>query len=255
MRTLIAIPVLNEAATLRGVLEKTRTFAEHVLVVDDGSTDGTKSILADAAEDLDIRSILHDANRGYGRTLVDAFEYAHAEGFEWVITMDCDEQHEPESIPAFVERIAAGASDIVSGSRYLVPPEDAVGAPPVDRRRINGLLTAEINARLGLSITDAFCGFKAQRVGPTVALGLTESGYAFPMQLWARAAAAGLVVEEIPVRLIYNDPNRTFGGGLDDAARRLAHYRSVLHDEICAHAKNLPEPAVEDIDCPCAGAG
>ena len=130
-----------------------------------------------------------------------------------------------------------------------------MGAPPADRRRINGLITEELNARLGsifgTTLTDAFCGFKAHRVRPAIELGLTETGYAFPMQLWARAAAAGLQVRELPVRLIYTDPNRTFGGDLDEATRRLTHYRTVLHRELCKHADQLPGAASQDllVDC------
>ena len=66
---------------------------------------------------------------------------------------------------------------------------------------------------------------------PTIAMGLTERGYAFPMQLWPRAIKAGLRITELPVSLIYNDPNRQFGGGLDDPGDRLEHYLEVLCSE------------------------
>jgi dolichol-phosphate mannosyltransferase len=174
--------------------------------------------------------------------------------------MDCDEQHEPERLPEFfaaieeehAKPISRGAA-IISGSRYLrEPAAEALALAPSDRRRINRLLTAEINERfadrLGTRLTDSFCGFKAHRVAPTVSLQLTEGGYAFPMQLWARAAAAGLRVREIPVDLIYNDPNRTFGEGLDDPEARLRHYREVLHREIACVARRLPAHAVTRLD-------
>ena len=92
-------------------------------------------------------------------------------------------------------------------------------------------MTCMINDMFGTNLTDSFCGFKAHRVKPTVGLGLTEKGYAFPMQLWPRAIAAGLRITEIPVRLIYNDPTRHFGGGLDDPSERLIHYLEVLGEE------------------------
>jgi dolichol-phosphate mannosyltransferase len=89
-------------------------------------------------------------------------------------------------------------------------------------------VTAEINARLGLDLTDAFCGFKAYTRRALAALHVTETGYAMPLEVWVQAAAAGLRIVELPVPLVYLDLARSFGGALDDAATRLAYYRSVL---------------------------
>lgn len=254
MRILVAIPVFNEVAHVERVVQRVLEHAGNVLVVDDGSTDGTSGVLATMPVDV----IRHCINRGYGHSLIDAFRFAHAEGYDWVVTMDCDEQHEPERLPEFFAAIEEEHSKphgaaIISGSRYLrEPAAAALALAPTDRRRINRLLTAEINERFsdrfGTRLTDSFCGFKAHRVGPTAGLQLTEGGYAFPMQLWARAAAAGLRVREIPVDLIYNDPNRTFGEGLDDPEARLRHYREVLHREIACVARRLPSHAVSRLD-------
>jgi dolichol-phosphate mannosyltransferase len=117
-------------------------------------------------------------------------------------------------------------------------------------------MTAEINARLsdglGTLLTDSFCGFKAHRVESLRRLRPTVRGYAFPMQFWVQAAAAGLRVRELPVRLIYNDPTRTFGGRLDDAEARLRHYRRVLHREVRRLCDRLPESAGRGVGCePC----
>lgn len=227
MKILVAIPVLNEEKYARGVLGRVLEFAPDVLVIDDGSTDATPAIL----RDFPVRVIRHETNLGYGRSVIDAFEYAAREGYDWVITMDCDEQHEPTSLPLFFREIAKDDADIISGSRYLTPtPADDL--PPADRRRINQSLTREIGEQLGLSLSDSFCGFKAHRVSAMSRLRLTETGYAFPMQFWVQAAAYGLRIREIPVKRIYVDVTRTFGGGLDDAERRLAHYRSVMRTEI-----------------------
>mgnify|MGYP001290659279 CR=1 FL=1 len=233
LRTLVAIPVYNESKHLRAVLDRVLEHAGNVLVVDDGSTDDSPALLGTMPVDV----IRHCVNRGYGRSLIDAFRFAASEKYDWVITMDSDEQHEPERLPEFFEAIEKNDADIISGSRYLrAPTQEALALAPGDRRRINGLITEEINAllahRLGTKLTDSFCGFKAHRVSATNRLELSEDGYAFPMQLWARAAAHGLRVREIPVDLIYNDQNRTFGAALNDPEARLKHYREVLHREI-----------------------
>ncbi len=246
LRTLVAIPVFNEERYVSRVLARVTEYADDILVVDDGSTDRTPSLLTKFPVDV----IRHGVNRGYGRSLRDAFDWAAMRGYDWVLTMDCDEQHEPAAIPHFLDRIHADISDVISGSRYLdtqlaadsestpaVAASNATIAPP-DRRRINHIITDEINQRLASAwprpthLTDAFCGFKAFRVPAVARLNLSQDGYAFPMQFWVQAAAARLRVEELPVKLIYNDPNRTFGGTLDDPAIRLAHYREVFEHEL-----------------------
>ncbi len=231
MRLLIAIPVYNEAKYVRPVLAKVKHFHDDVLVVDDGSTDGTGELLGGMAAKSDIHLIRHSVNRGYGQSLIDAFCYAARRGYDWVITMDCDEQHEPEMIPEFIRQIRMDRWDIISGSRYLRARKDD-DLPPGDRRSINATITTMLNDLFGWKLTDSFCGFKAHRVSAMRKLNLTETGYAFPMQFWPRAQAAGLRITEIPVRLIYNDPTRHFGGLLDDAAVRLEHYKQVLDREL-----------------------
>jgi glycosyltransferase involved in cell wall biosynthesis len=221
------------------VLANTLRFHDQILFIDDGSTDGTAELLesiVDRNRNADrnaghVHLLRHPVNRGYGRSIIDAFDYAHRHGFDWVITMDCDEQHEPEMIPKFISEIRTDRWDIVSGSRYLqnLPGDDL---PPGDRRAINGSITSLMNGLFQLGITDAFCGFKAHRVAAMVPLKLDQAGYAFPLQLWPRVAAAHLRLTELPVRLIYNDPNRHFGGALDDAGNRLRHYLDVLHAEL-----------------------
>ncbi len=247
MRTLIAIPVYNEQKYVRRVLDRVLRHAENVLVVDDGSTDETPRLLSE----FPIDQIRHRGNRGYGRSLVDAFRWSIVEGYDWLITMDCDEQHEPAAIPGFIDAAAADDCDIISGSRYFSENVEASSAPG-DRRKINQTITAELNCRLssaiGCTLTDAFCGFKAYRVQSLREMALTETGYAFPMQFWVQAAAARMRVKELPVKLIYNDPNRSFGGNLDNPDTRLNHYREVLHSEILRQRERLPVEAMIGLD-------
>jgi dolichol-phosphate mannosyltransferase len=221
MRYLTAIPIYNEARHLAEVLEATRPYSCEILVVDDGSTDETPSLLRQYPG---IRVLTHRKNEGYGSALRDAFGYAIEHDFEMLVTMDCDGQHEPCRIPHL---LAITDADIVSGSRYLEHFE-ADSVPPEDRRRINFEITRELNRRFGLSLTDAFCGFKAYRTDSLSKLHITEPGYGMPLELWVQAARLGLRIREIPVPLIYLDEKRAFGGSLDDATRRRAYYYEVL---------------------------
>lgn len=232
-RTLTALPVYNEVAYVAPVLDEVARHSQDVLVVDDGSTDGTPELLASRSNVVVVR---HPRNRGYGAALKTAFRYAIDGGYDCLVTIDCDGQHEPQRIPAFVETCRHTGADIVSGSRYL-QAFAGDSAPPETRRQINALLTAELNARLGLAISDAFCGFKAYRVASLPLLaGVKDDGYAMPLEVWVRAAAVGLRIVELAVPLVYLDESRSFGGSLDDANRRLAVYRRVLERALAESA-------------------
>ncbi len=222
MRLLTAIPVYNEAGSLVSVLNEVKKYASDILVVDDGSTDRTPELLRSLPG---VRTIRHPRNLGYGAGLRTAFEATLAGGFDGVVTLDCDGQHEPARIP----ELAAGLkdADIVSGSRYLkvFDPEQR---PPEERRRINVEVTRWLNECLGMNLTDAFCGFKAYRSSALEQFEITDSGYAMPLQVWVQAVACGMKIVELPVELIYLDESRAFGGSLDDATYRLQHYRRVF---------------------------
>jgi len=232
-RFLTALPVYNEAAHVTAVLDEVAKHAADVLVVDDGSTDGTRELLAQRA---DVSVLLHPENRGYGAALRSAFDYAIHHRYDVVVTIDCDGQHEPQRISQLVH--ASSNADIVSGSRYL-ESRQSVDQVPADRLQINRTITSELNDLLGLELTDAFCGFKAYRTQALAQLSLEEVGYAMPLELWVQAAAQGLKIVEVPVPLIYLEEERSFGGALDAADERLAYYRDVVQRAV-GRSKSLP---------------
>ena len=246
MRFLTAIPVYNEAAHLKSVLAEVRKYSPEILIVNDGSTDETPRLLA---EETGLRIIEHPKNRGYGAALISAFNYTLAHDFDVLVTMDCDVQHEPSRVPVLLEALCG--VDIVSGSRYLRDFRQDTPAPN-DRRQINATITREINARYGLDLTDAFCGFKAYRRDALAKLRITENGWGMPLQLWVQAGRLGLKIREVGVPRLYLDPKRAFGGVLNDAEQRLAYYRGVL---AAAESDPLPLPTpAYYLDCESWGA-
>ena len=145
----------------------------------------------------------------------------------------------PKRIPRFIA--ACRKVDVVSGSRYLKQyPGDST--PPAQRLWINQQVTAEINRRLGLNLTDAFCGFKAYRVAALARLSIHEVGYAMPLEFWVQAAHKRLKIIELPVPLIYLDEKRSFGGTLDNAATRLEYYHQVLNRSLEALGSDFVLP-------------
>jgi dolichol-phosphate mannosyltransferase len=224
MRILTAIPVFNEEPHLQSVLSEVLRHAGDVLVVDDGSTDGTSALLRGFST---VHVIRHPRNLGYGAGLRSAFGRAIDAGYDGLVTLDCDGQHEPSLIPTIAAHL--DEADIVSGSRYLTV-FDPSQIPPEQRRRINVEVTRWLNECLGLNLTDAFCGFKAYRTSALEKLDITDNGYAMPLQVWVQAAQHGLRIVEEPVPLVYLDESRAFGGALDDAEYRLNHYRAVFQE-------------------------
>ena len=244
---LAALPVFNEASYVDDVLREVCKYADNVLVVNDGSTDGTTDRLRNWSQ---VSVIDHATNRGYGAALKTAFQYAIDEKYDFLVTLDCDGQHQPKRLPRFVA--ACHDADIVSGSRYL-KRYAGDSEPPKQRMFINRRLTQQINDLLGLSLTDSFCGFKAYRVSALEQFDIQDDGYAMPLELWVQAAMLGLRIIEIPVPLIYLDLERSFGGALDDAEHRLMHYNECLQRSVTAmkdRGYELPFPPSPCRECP-----
>jgi dolichol-phosphate mannosyltransferase len=226
MKLLTAIPVHNEEKYLDEVLREVERYAEHILVVDDGSTDRTPELLRGFPR---VKVIRHPRNLGYGAGLRAAFRHTVEQGYDGLVTLDCDGQHEPCRIPELAAHLSE--ADIVSGSRYL-HIFDSTQKPPEERRRINVEVTRWLNECLGLNLTDAFCGFKAYRRSAVERFEITDDGYAMPLQVWVQAVQHGMSIVEVPVPLIYLDEERAFGGALDNSAYRLNHYRRVFQDAL-----------------------
>jgi dolichol-phosphate mannosyltransferase len=227
MRFLTAIPVYNEESTLSETLKRVRDFSNEILVIDDGSTDATSALLSSHSQ---LKVIRHEKNRGYGGALITAFEYAIADGgYEALLTMDCDGQHDPSRALSLINGLVD--ADIVSGSRYLDHFSTDVEAPN-DRLEVNRIITLEINKLLSLKLTDSFCGYKAYRISALSRLNITENGWGMPLQLWVQAARLGLKIVEVAVPRIYLDPSRSFGPVLSDPNQRLLYYREVISREV-----------------------
>ncbi len=222
-RVLIAIPVRNEEATLEAVLRGCVATGHEVLVVDDASTDRSPEIARQFA-----RVIRHPEPSGYGAALRTAFRHALREGVNVLITLDADGQHPPEWIPRFLEALERTGADVVSGSRYH-PRSPRVDTPPPERRKVNRWITFYLRRFWRLPITDAFCGYKAYTPRALALLqDLEEPGYGMPLEAWLRLSCGGARIAEIPVPLLYPQPQRQFPGEIRQMWLRWHYYAAVI---------------------------
>ena len=232
-KILVAIPVFNEV-DVYNIIQRVKDFSLDILVIDDGSTNGFREGLTSAGN---IRVIIHPRNLGYGKTIIDAFMFAIKSGYDYLLTIDSDGQHEPEEIPLFLKEIPFHDYDILSGSRYFFRTRIDKEVP-LERYLVNKEITGIINRITGFSLTDSFCGFKAYKVGKLKAMRLTEYGYGMPLQLWVQAWKLGLRVREIPVKLIYKDFTKQFKGVLENADIRLRYYKNIIEEELTDTGQN-----------------
>ncbi|MBT3879708.1 MAG: glycosyltransferase family 2 protein [Candidatus Scalindua sp.] len=233
MNTLIALPAFNEKKEIGVIISQIKKYDLDILVIDDGSTDGTQEELSNIEY---INTIVHEKNLGYGQTIIDAFKYGISNGYESIITMDCDGQHIPDEVQIFLTQISN--YDIVSGSRYLIQANKSDPQIPPDRYAINMEINQILSETIKLNLTDSFCGFKAYKTEAIKKMNLTEKGYGMPLQLWMQAWKLGLSIKEIPVELIYNNADKRFNGNLDNPTIRLNYYKEIINREMSEHLRN-----------------
>lgn len=223
---LISIPVYNENDVLYNVAQKTIQYAANgsdVLFVDDGSTDGSQETLSILTKEHKfVKVIQKEKNFGYGSSLITSFDYAIEQHYDFVITMDCDSQHEPEDLHKFFgedENI-----DILSGSRYLPNSQSSGIVPPQDRVEINKKITQKINRYYNYNLTDSFCGYKRIKLNSILDGNFSVLGYAFPLEFWAYSKFKNLKIKEVDVNKIYITDDRSFGVDLDYKRKRYKYY-------------------------------
>ncbi len=201
----VVVPTYNEAENIERMLAalgdvfRDAAFDGHVLIVDDGSPDGTGQ-LADAVAARDPRvEVLHRATKaGIGPAYRDGFRHALAAGADLIIEMDCDFSHDPRDLPRLVE--AAATADLVLGSRYV--PGGGVRHWGPLRRAISRGGCWYARRVLGISLRDLTGGFKCfnRRVLETIPLDeVTAAGYGFQIEMTWRSLLAGFRVAEIPI--------------------------------------------------------
>jgi dolichol-phosphate mannosyltransferase len=209
--TVVIIPTYNEALTIRRIVERTKASLStvEVLIVDDGSPDGTGDIADElAAADPAINVMHRPAKEGLGAAYLAGFDWALDSGYGVVVEMDADGSHQPEQLPLLLG--ALDEADLVLGSRYIP------GGEIVNWSRWRRLLSWGGNAytrmMLGIPIRDATGGFRAFRAATLKELDLrsvASQGYCFQVDLAFRTVRSGLRVVEVPITFVEREEGQS----------------------------------------------
>ncbi len=196
MNTAVLIPAYNAAQSLSEVLNRTVQFIpiSSMIVIDDGSIDSTKSI----AEKNGAVILSHGKNRGKGAALRTGFDHVLKNGFDTVITMDSDLQHQPEDIPRFIAHHEVTGCDVIIGSRL----HNSKGMP-FHRFLSNTITTGLVKARTGAEITDSQSGFRLIHRRVLEQVQLTSAGFEAETEFLIKAAARKFSFGSIPIDTIY----------------------------------------------------
>lgn len=205
MNVLVVIPVYNHADTLRAVVEGALRQGHPVLVVDDGSTDGS----LDRVEGLDIRRLRCPANRGKGQAILRAAALARTWGFEAILTLDADGQHDPADARLLLEAAADTWPAILVGARRMGPDN----AP---RSSLFGRAFSNFWVRLecGQALADTQSGYRLYPVAFLLSRRFLTRRFTFEIEVLVRGSWAGLPVLSVPVSVYY-----------PPAGERISHFR------------------------------
>ncbi len=194
-RFLALLPAYNEAAHLEKVLTEVKKYIGDILVVDDGSKDETAAIAKKSGVELLSRGY----NCGKGQSLRDGYAWALEKGFDAVIMLDSDGQHDPARIPDFAAKFRASQPHLIIGARNYKEM-------PLRRRIPNMIGKALFSASVGKNIPDNQSGYRMlDRELMQRMLGSTENGYHFEVEMIAVCIAENWPIEWVPIPTIYDD--------------------------------------------------
>jgi glycosyltransferase involved in cell wall biosynthesis len=207
-RIFIIVPVYNEAGVVRETVAPMVEAGYTVVVVDDGSTDGSARTL----DGLRVVILRHAANLGQGAAIETGRQYALRHDAKIALHFDADGQHSRDQIPEFVAPILRGETDVVLGSRFL-RGTDAARTPPL-RRVILRIGTVVSGLLTGVWLTDTHNGFRALSRRALEQIELRENGFAHATEILGAIRRKRLRYVEVPTAILYTDYSRAKGQSL-----------------------------------------
>ncbi|MGB2897073.1 MAG: glycosyltransferase family 2 protein [Anaerolineales bacterium] len=213
---IVLIPAWNEAIRIRPILEVFRD-SQPVLLVDDGSSDDTAAV----AREVGVNVVVHPQNMGKGVALSTGFAWALERGYDAVLTLDADGQHDPEEAPKFIEAYERGEGDLIIGRREF-------REMPLIRALGNRISTWMLSRVLGIKIYDNQCGYRLYSSKLLETVDLERPGFEFEVEVIVETVAAGLKIGWVPVRTIYGIDKKSYFHPVHDSLQVLDMIR-VAH--------------------------
>ncbi|PIQ63392.1 MAG: dolichyl-phosphate beta-D-mannosyltransferase [Bacteroidetes bacterium CG12_big_fil_rev_8_21_14_0_65_60_17] len=202
MRALVVIPTYNEAENITGIVRAVLALVPRfdVLVVDDGSPDGTGDLVEELVQAGRVHLLRREAKLGLGTAYIAGFRYALEHGYDAVCEMDADWSHNPNDLPRLLEPVARGQADLVIGSRYIGGVR--IMNWPLSRLILSWSAGVYTRAITRLPVHDVTAGFKCIHRRVLEAFDLTRirsNGYSFQIEVNYRAWKAGFRLREVPI--------------------------------------------------------
>lgn len=223
------IPCFNTEHWITDIVKRTRRYVDQVIVVNDGSHDGT----AEVAKAAGAIVINHEARRGAGAATKTGFQAARRSQADVLVTLDGDGQHSPDELPQVLAPILNGEADLVIGSRFIQPrrslansPQSTVKTPDpqlstnnsglstlayqpstnIPRYRKFGIdvITFLYNFGSKVKVSDSVSGFRTHSRRLVDAVNITEDGFGFSVQLLIQARKKGFAIKEVPISCLYH---------------------------------------------------
>jgi glycosyltransferase involved in cell wall biosynthesis len=194
MKPLIIIPTFNSVDSLFKLIPEAKAHIPNILVVDDGSNDSTSELI----ETLGVNYLRHPTNRGKGAALKTGFAFALNEGFNLIITLDADGQHNPKYIPAFLKAYNDTGNDFIIGSRI----REKADMPP-DRRFSNWTTSHLLSLLMRANIEDLQCGYRLHSRNLLESVHLESDHFELETEIVIKAIQLGMVPHFIPIKVEY----------------------------------------------------
>ena len=194
MKACVILPAFNEAGNISEVIRKIKKIGIDLIVVDDGSEDSTSSIVEKEGSCL----IRHPKRRGKGASLKDGFDHARRSGYDIIIAMDADGQHDPSEIPLFINKAKESGASVVVGNRLANP-----SGMSLIRILTNRSMSRIISAICRQIIPDTQCGYRLFTIEAINSVEIEARRFEIESELLVKLSRKGFRIESVPIRSIY----------------------------------------------------
>ena len=204
-KVIAALPAYNEENIIGSLVTITKKYVSQVIVIDDGSTDGT--FMAASIEGALV--LRHTVNKGYGEVIKHCFEATKDNKGDILVTLDGDGQHDPSEIPLLIAPILRGEANLVIGSRFLQPVTKQTTMPRYRKFGI-ALITMLFNMGSKVRVSDSQSGFRAYDRKILDNILITEKGMAVSIEVIFKAREEGFIIDEVPISCKYYSTSSTY---------------------------------------------